>query len=150
MSAEIILSFSGEHRFLSNFWPCEVEYEGISFSSVEHAYVAAKTTDIELRQEIVYVATPGKVKRFGRKLVLRDDWEDIKLSVMRNLVQQKFQDAELMEKLQATRPCELVEGNTWGDTFWGQCPIGNGQNHLGKILMSIRDDITLLHGTKET
>ena len=137
----MISSFEGEYNFLSNFWMCSVEYEGIIYPSSEHAYVAAKTTDSELRKQIVSLETPAQVKRFGRTLVLRDNWELIKLSVMVDIVSTKFeQHPDLMAKLKASAPHELVEGNTWGDTTWGQCPVGNGKNWLGKILMSIRDN----------
>jgi hypothetical protein len=40
-------SFHNEYRFLSNFYPAEVSFEGLVFPTVEHAYVAAKTTDID-------------------------------------------------------------------------------------------------------
>jgi predicted NAD-dependent protein-ADP-ribosyltransferase YbiA (DUF1768 family) len=61
---------------------------------------------------------------------------------MRIILENKFGDYELRERLNSTKGCELIEGNTWGDKFWGQCPLGNGRNELGKLLMSIRDDIT--------
>ena len=36
---------------------------------------------------------------------------------------------------------ELIEGNTWHDTFWGvDLKTGEGENHLGKILMALRKD----------
>jgi len=133
----MINQFQNEHRFLSNFWPCCVFLDGLAYPSVEHAYVAAKTLDISKRHEIRGVPTPGQVKRLGRKLKLRHDWEDVKLGVMQDLVTQKFTDPALRALLEATRPHELVEGNTWGDTFWGVCN-GVGQNHLGRILMDVR------------
>ena len=135
----MIDSFTGENRFLSNFWPAEVELDGMIFPTVEHAYVAAKTLDMEERRKIQAVATPGQVKRLGRKLVLRPDWEDVKLFVMEDLVRQKFQHADLRQLLLATGDQELVEGNTWGDTFWGVC-FDVGLNHLGLILMEVRDE----------
>lgn len=136
----MISSFKAEYSFLSNFWDCAVEYEDIVYPSAEHAYVAAKTMDIGIRHELVEVKTPGLVKRMGRKIVLRPDWESIKLDVMIDIVWDKFErHPALMQKLQATKPHDLIEGNTWGDTTWGQCPVGNGTNWLGRILMSIRD-----------
>ena len=39
--------------------------------------------------------------------------------------------------LLATGKATLVEGNSWGDTFWGVCR-GKGKNMLGKILMRVR------------
>ena len=31
--------------------------------------------------------------------------------------------------------------HTWGDRFWGECPLGNGRNELGKILMQVRAEL---------
>jgi hypothetical protein len=73
-------------------------------------------------------------------VILRADWEDIRLEVMLNLLRQKFAPgSELRTKLETTTPHELVEGNTWGDTFWGVCN-GVGQNNLGRLLMQVRDE----------
>lgn len=62
------------------------------------------------------------------------------LLVMRDLLQQKFSNGILREQLLATGDQELIEGNTWGDTFWGVCN-GEGQNVLGKMLMNIREEL---------
>jgi ribA/ribD-fused uncharacterized protein len=138
-----IVSFTGKFRFLSNFYPCKIVYDGIEYPSAEHAYVASKSSDIMQRYAIAEMELPGEVKKLGRKLKIRSDWEKVKLPIMRSIVQAKFsQNPELMAMLKDTRPNELVEGNTWGDRFWGESPLGNGRNELGKILMSVRDDIT--------
>lgn len=136
----MIDSFTGPNRFLSNFWPCEVVLDDELYNSVEHAYVAAKVTDRTLRCQIRDCATAGQVKRLGRKLPLREDWEAIKLSVMEDLLCQKFSQSPLREQLLATGEQELIEGNHWGDVFWGVCE-GVGQNNLGKILMRIRANL---------
>lgn len=137
----MITSFFGEYRFLSNFWPCEVFLDGMLFKSVEHAYVAAKTEDLMIRSIIQNIQTPSQAKHYGRTVRLRKDWEEVKLPIMRNLLEQKFQNPELKQLLQKTKPMQLIEGNSWGDKFWGQCPLGDGKNHLGKMLMEIRDNI---------
>lgn len=139
----MITSFSGDHRFLSNFWMHPVSFEGIQFPSNEHAYVAAKTLDLSIRRKILDIAEPGKVKRFGDTIELRPGWKEIKVPIMHNLIKQKFSDATLRELLAQTAPHELIEGNTWGDTFWGECPIGVGKNMLGKLLMLERDGLFL-------
>ena len=137
-----ITSFSGDYRFLSNFWPCSVVLDGILYPSVENAYQAAKTTDNILRRYFE-TCTAGKAKRAGRELDVRSDWNEIKLSTMTDLVTQKFtKDISLSQMLRDTRPNELIEGNTWGDVYWGVCN-GVGSNHLGKILMTIRDRICM-------
>jgi len=137
-----ITSFSEENRFLSNFYPCVVEMEGIEYPSVEHAYQAAKTLNVAEREEIVLL-TAGQAKRRGYRVTLRADWESIKLGIMEDLVRQKFNKEILREKLLATGDAELIEGNDWGDKFWGVCN-GEGENWLGRILMKIRSEISPL------
>lgn len=113
---------------------------GVEFPTVEHAYQAAKSEHPLVRESFLQCATPGEAKREGRKVTVRRDWEQIKVSVMRNLLIQKFSDPELKQKLLDTAPNELIEGNWWGDKFWGVCR-GEGKNVLGKLLMSIRDGL---------
>jgi ribA/ribD-fused uncharacterized protein len=134
-----IESFQGEYRFLSNFWQAYVTYDGEMYPTVEHAYQAAKTMEPEFRKAICYART-GEAKRMGRQVPMRPDWDAIKIGVMDDLLRQKFSDPELAEKLLATGDAELVEGNTWGDYFWGVCN-GEGQNWLGRMLVAIREDI---------
>lgn len=129
-------SFQGEHRFLSNFWPAKVMLDGVEYSSVEHAYVAAKTLNKIARKDIAMM-TPGQAKRYGFTLKLRADWDRVKVPIMRDLVGQKFRDPLLAQRLRNTGAAMLVEGNTWGDIFWGICN-GRGENNLGKILMEVR------------
>ena len=130
-------SFMGEYRWLSNFHLCDIEYEGIVYPSTEHAYQAAKTLKPEKRLEFLKL-TCGGAKRRGGKLKLRPDWESIKVKVMYDVLVSKFEDPYLAKLLMETYPKELVEGNTWGDRFWGVCE-GEGLNTLGKLLMQIRD-----------
>lgn len=137
-----ITSFHGEFRWLSNFWPALVELDGMEFPSVEHAYQAAKTNDIETRERFQsMMLKSGEAKRMGRRVNIRADWEQVKLSVMLELLRGKFKCADLRAKLLSTGNAELVEGNNWNDTFWGVCN-GRGQNHLGKLLMQVRNEIT--------
>lgn len=124
----------------------QVYFEGVWYPSSEHAYVASKTKDEEMRKKIASISSPYEVKRFGRKIALREDWDRVKLMEMRKILEYKFSplrsDIPLSDWLEKTAPRQLIEGNTWGDKFWGQCPLGNGRNELGKLLMSIRDDVT--------
>lgn len=140
----MIDSFSGEYRFLSNFYQAEVEFEGMMYPSTEHAYQAAKTLDLKSRA-MFQGGTAGQAKRLGQVIILRDDWtnDNVKISVMYAVLLDKFtRHQDLRKQLIATSPNELVEGNTWNDTFWGVCD-GKGKNHLGKLLMSIRQEIIL-------
>jgi DNA adenine methylase len=133
-------SFSGENRFLSNFWQTAIVYEGQEYPSTEHAYQAAKSLDLTVRRAVAATPTAAEAKALGRRIAMRTDWEQVKLQVMEDVLRQKFANPDLHEKLIATENSELTEGNTWGDRFWGVCN-GVGENHLGKLLMKIRDDL---------
>jgi ribA/ribD-fused uncharacterized protein len=132
-------SFSGPHRWLSNFWPSPVTLDGVSYPSVENAYQAAKTLNCELRKAFQDVP-PGVAKRQGRMITLRPDWEQVKEQVMLDLLRQKFHVLDRRYLLLNTGTAELVEGNYWGDTYWGVCR-GVGKNRLGMLLMQVRSEL---------
>lgn len=132
--------FRGQYFFLSNFFEVPVIYDDIIYGSAEAAYQAQKTLDISEREAIAKLS-PLKAKKKGEHIALRPDWEDVKLNIMYKICKAKFtQNEELRQLLISTRGEELIEGNDWGDTFWGVSG-GSGENHLGKILMRIRDDL---------
>jgi len=134
----MIDSFRGAHRFLSNFSPAPVWLDGIEYPTVEHAYQAAKTVDEKWRNEIRLATTPAEAKRLGRQCPMRRDFDSIE--VMRDLLEQKFKSGIRRALLIGTGAHILVEGNTWGDTFWGMCN-GKGENMLGILLMEVRQKI---------
>ena len=99
-----------------------------------------KTKDESLRKDFANL-TPNESKKLGRKVKLREDWEDVKVDIMYEIVKQKFiQNPDLKDKLIATGNAYLEEGNTWGDKVWGTVN-GEGFNHLGFILMKIREEL---------
>jgi len=145
---DTINQFINEYRFLSNFSLCEIEYERMIYRSLEAAYQAAKTLDLIERIKIQSAVTPGRAKKLGNAITLRDDWDKIKLGVMEELLRKKFKlGSELSQKLLETGDKELIEGNYWCDGWLGQCfcsKCGNkGENHLGKLLMKIRTDLKI-------
>lgn len=136
-----IAAFNGEFRWLSNFWPVSItRSDGITYPSSEPAYMASKTLDMAIRREVATLKTAGDAKRFGRKIKLRADWEEVKRNEMLSVLRLKFRDPLLRIKLINTGDARLIEGNTWGDTYWGVCN-GQGQNVLGQLLMLVRDEI---------
>lgn len=137
-----ITSFDGEFAFLSNFWPCTILYNGILYQSAEAAYQAAKCKMDKDRVPFSSMS-PSKAKRVGRTVDLRDDWDEIKLQVMYDILRYKFHiHTYLKDMLLKTGDAYLQEGNYWHDTFWGvDSHTGEGENHLGKILMRIRSEL---------
>lgn len=138
----IIKEFKDEYRWLSNFWSVPIIFDGEIYPSVEHAYQAAKTTNLLEREFIRGLETPGKAKRLGKKVTLRKDWEFIKLATMLDLCRLKFYQSPYSDLLESTGNDYLQEGNTWGDEFWGvNLKSGKGENYLGRIIMLIRDEL---------
>jgi len=132
-----IKEFVGAYAFLSNFYPCEMVYAGIKYKTSEHAYQAAKTLDFSVRLHVAQLATPAIAKKYCRTIKVRDDWDDIKLAVMKEILLIKFNQPAFRYKLLATGNAWLEEGNTWSDYYWGVCR-GKGENWLGKLLMYVR------------
>lgn len=143
----MISSFAGQYRWLSNFHLGTVEYEDMTFDSVEAAFQAAKTTDRTKRLAFCGPLAPGAAKRLGRSLELRPDWEQVKEQVMLDCLRSKFAaGSDLAKMLMATGKEELVEGNLWHDNEWGDCKCYRcdhikGKNKLGRLLMKVRDEL---------
>lgn len=141
----MITEFDGKYAFLSNFYHAPFTYDGIEYPTNEHFFQAMKTLDQEGRKKIAAAATPGKAKRMGRQVQLREDWEEVKEDMMRLGVTFKFQaHPDLATKLIETGDSYLIEGNTWCDQTWGSCNCLRhknipGRNLLGQILMEERE-----------
>lgn len=137
-----ICSFSEEYKFLSNFYEAPIDYRGLHYRNNEAAFQAQKCVDEEERREFEEMQASG-AKRKGRRVQLREDWENVKVSLMEEIVRAKFcQHPDLAEKLLATGDRKLIEGNTWHDIFWGvDVRTEEGENNLGRILMKIREEL---------
>lgn len=138
---EPIVNFFGEYRWLSNFWNAPLVFPEITFPNVECAYQALKSENPEDWLMFTNISASTARKR-GKLLPLRPDWNDaFKLRLMYQLVYKKFHDhPDLKGKLLNTGDAELIEGNHWGDTYWGVSQ-GQGTNYLGRILMQVRKDL---------
>jgi ribA/ribD-fused uncharacterized protein len=137
-----------EHAFLSNFYPSPVviredsrNLERIECATVEHGFQACKALDPVQRRTSAAAPTPGEAKKRGRRATLRPDWDAIRDDIMRSLLAQKFRrGSPLGLRLMATEDAELIEGNTWGDRYWGVID-GVGENRLGRLLMERRAEL---------
>ena len=138
----MITSFRGEYVFLSNFYPAAIRQDELIFMTNEHFFQYHKTLSPKERLEIINAPTPFIAKKRGRNCTLRPDWEDLKYGVMKNAIKLKFERGGLMAaKLLATGTETLLEGNNWGDRYWGAIWNGKnweGENKLGVLLMERR------------
>lgn len=134
-----------ETEFLSNFYPVEINYRGAIYASVEHAYMSAKSDDPVWKVFCQNKANKaGDVKRESKKIKLVPEWDKIKFQVMLSCLRAKFQNPKLQAMLLSTGDQNLQEGNTWGDRIWGVDLKVNpniGENHLGRLLMKVREEI---------
>ena len=134
----MINSFRGKYYFLSNFYETPVTFDGITYRNNEAAFQAQKVLSKEEQTEFSNL-NASEAKKLGRKVLLRKDWEDVKVLLMQGIVDAKFdQHPELAALLMDTGDEYLEEGNTWGDKIWGTVD-GKGQNLLGQILMKTRE-----------
>jgi len=132
-----ILGFHKQHRWLSNFHPCTISFNGHTYPTVENAYQAAKAVDVFHYPAFIEIS-PHEAKTLGQQIKCRPDWDDMKVGIMTTLVLQKFTvHDDLTQKLLDTGNGYLEETNHWKDVFWGVYE-GQGQNMLGKILMETR------------
>jgi len=144
--SEIINIFNNEYSFLSNFYKCEFAMFSshnplaVPYRSVEHYYQASKAINAEEHLKIVAAESPSRAKKLGRKVKVREDWDQVKIEVMIKGLNAKFSDKKLRTKLLNTGDKILIEGNYWRDTYWGvDLKTGEGQNVLGNILMNLRE-----------
>ena len=132
--------FREEYEFLSNFYPTKVVFDEITYYNAEAAYQAQKCSRYEDRFQFALMSA-DEAKRLGQKIEIRPDWDDIKYHVMEQVVYAKLaQNPTLAQDLLDTGDKPLKEGNTWGDVYWGiNLRTGEGENNLGKILITLRD-----------
>ena len=136
-------SASGEHGEFSNFAPFPIELKGHTWPTSEHYFQARKFAGTEHEAEIRRAKSPMIAARMGRsrQRPLRPDWEHVKDAVMFEAVRAKFsQHPRLKELLLSTADAEIVE-HTAKDSYWGDGGDGSGANHLGKILMQVREEL---------
>lgn len=134
-------------NWFSNFKPMDqpLTFQNISYSTVEHFYQAMKTLDVIQRQRIAQARSGSEAKRLGRQLRLRSGWEFLKFFFMESVLKYKFKKGtSWYNKLMSTGESEIIEMNNWHDNEWGNCVCPKckdipGQNHLGKLLMKIRN-----------
>lgn len=142
--------FVRKYSFLSNFYLCDIEYDGKSWRSSEHLYQALKSNNQDFREYVRRQPTPKMAKRAGNLCefhgvpVMRPRWNDMKYAIMGAILIAKFSNPELKKMLLDTGDEKLVEGNMWCDNYWGDCYCFKcrditGKNGLGELLMETRN-----------
>ena len=139
-----IEKFSKNYKFLSNFYLVTITKDNQNWPSSEHLFQSSKTLKIEEQEKIRLEPDPGKTKKLGKNVSIREDWEEVKVRIMYDCLRMKFgQNPEISEELIKTYPMQLIEGNYWHDNFWGKCNCERckskeWKNILGLLLEKVR------------
>jgi len=152
----LITQFKGQYEFLNPAYYCLAEYDGIIYNSAEVAFLASQYDDPYFRSMFRNLSLPiWRARELAKKFQKRRDWTpELSLDLTRQITLDKFcRSPNLRSLLLATRHELIVAENGWHEQFWGRC-ICNirpgkygrkdaclvpGSNHLGNILMSVRD-----------
>lgn len=133
-----VFGFFEAFEFLALNFPCGVKYKGREFPSAANAFYSARCSteeDIATLQE----ADPYQTRDMARNLPIPSNWMDVRGTVMKEVLESKFSDEDLKEKLIKTKSKSLINANHWGDDFWGVKETGTGSNKLGLLLEEIRN-----------
>jgi len=137
--------FFYEHEFyvFSNFSAFMIHWKGKLYPTSEHAYHAEKFGDENLKAQIRSALSAHDALKLAHehKDKYRTDWDNIKLNVMKEILRAKAsQHPYAMKKLLESGDRELIE-DSWRDPYWGWGPNKDGENHLGKLWMELRDEL---------
>ncbi|MBI5004482.1 NADAR family protein [Candidatus Kaiserbacteria bacterium] len=140
---ERILFYEGPWYLFSNFSAFAVHWRGEDWSTVEHAYQAAKFGDERIRSHIRIARSAHEAKKLARAYhdYMRRDWQDVKLGIMEEILRVKLaQHLYVRQQLLETGDAEIVEDSP-KDSFWGRGPDWQGENHLGRLWMKLREEL---------
>jgi N-glycosidase YbiA len=134
--------YETSYFLFSNFSAHVIVYKGITYPTLEHAFQAQKFSDEKTREEIRKASSPLVAFKIGRSTPnIRKDWKVIKINIMYELLKSKVeQHEEVRRKLSETGDEEIIEENP-NDSFWGAGIDGKGENHMGKLLMKVREEL---------
>lgn len=157
-----ILFYDYPGYFYSNFSADAFRWQGVLWPTAEHAYQAWKFTradplgdyhrsrpweldfiDGHLFGLIENALSPHEAKRIAHehRKIWRPDQDSIKLLTMRCIVRVKLSHHPyIREALLRSGDAEISEDSPT-DGFWGRGPDGQGEDHLGKIYMELREEL---------
>ena len=142
---DVIGFYPREFYCLDNFSSFKVEWDGYLYASLEEAYQTAKflKSAPEIAEEIKKSHSAHEAQKiaFANKDKVRSDWQEVKLTIMEELLRKKLQQIPYVkQKLLQTKDYIIVEDSP-KDNFWGWGKDRTGENHLGKLWMKLRDEL---------
>lgn len=131
-----------EEDLYSNLAVIPFTMDAYTWNSAEQFYQASKFTDELIILKIKNCSNPFLCAAIGqtRKFKIRDDWDEIKVSIMERAIRARFdQHPDLAEILKRSKG--TLYDISAADSFWGVGHDGQGSNVTGQILMKIRDEL---------
>jgi N-glycosidase YbiA len=143
-NSEMIGFYEGPYYMFSNFSSFAVNWKGKLWMTSEHAYQAAKFLDPILQEKIWNTRSAYDSKILARSFddKKREDWQEINLEIMEEIVRAKLEQHPYIQKKLIESGSKLLVETSPNDDFWGWGPNKDGQNHLGKIWMKLRDEMS--------
>ncbi len=127
----------------SNFSGFPVYVDGEWWSTSEHYFQAMKYETEELRNWVQFAPGPMAAANRGRdpKFPKRADWEEVKIGFMEKALMDKYTRHEVLGELLLSTGKSHIFEHTKNDCYWGDCGDRTGKNHLGLLLMKVRDSL---------
>lgn len=138
-----IFFYENEFYVFSNYSSFQIEWKGKLYPTSEHVYHSEKFDDENLKEQIrnTRSAHDSPKTAEANKDKYRKNWSEIKVRIMKEILLAKVaQHPYIKKKLLESSDKELIE-DSWRDDFWGWGPNKDGENHLGKLWMEIREEV---------
>ncbi|MEU2154693.1 NADAR family protein [Streptomyces sp. NPDC019396] len=125
---------------LRNDYPAPLDIDGVTYTSVAHAYWGLSVADPETRTAIATAEHAFAARQLASEADRREGWEQARTAVMTGLLRIKYaQHPDLAEILLATDDATLVydelDSGYWGDNG------GRGRNWTGRLLELVRSEL---------
>jgi predicted NAD-dependent protein-ADP-ribosyltransferase YbiA (DUF1768 family) len=155
MDERVIKYWRGDEWFLDNSYETPIVWQGLSYPTVTHAFLAAQEDNLDLKLKIAH-STLGELENLAEEV--REPTIGFRgPDTMRALLEQKFgysnRDKEmtvfqirLAQRLLSTGHRKLVYGNHVCNMFWGDCDCSihydmRGTNVLGGLIEGVREKL---------
>lgn len=135
-----VTTFEDEFEFLNMFYNCKITIGKFTYLNAYSAFVASKCKNENDKRAFTRL-NAIKAKKKNKSINKREDWDDVKINVMKEIQRAKFtQNPELKDKL--LKIDGTIENHVmYNDTFWSKTLVNNkGKNMLGEILMELRNE----------
>jgi ribA/ribD-fused uncharacterized protein len=139
-----VFFYPKEFYVFDNFSSFQVEYDGYTWPTSEHAYHAAGFKGVA--EDVVEKIKNTRSAHDAQKIAYSsrdkqiDNWDATKFDVMKNILRNKIeQHPYVLKKLRQSGDREIVE-DSWRDDVWGWGESKKGKNMLGKIWMELREE----------